>query len=744
MRLKTALALMAALLVSTMAAAQSRSLTIDDLYDPAARINFSGNAPPSVTWIDATHFALLRQGQSETEWQSVDAVSGSTRLLFDASRMESRLSSDAAMSAADARQLARSRGLTFNRTYTAALFTTRDDLFVYTFSTDRVARLTTTDAREDLASFSPDSRAVAFVREHDLYVVDLASGRETRLTSDGGSKILNGQLDWVYEEEIFGRGQQRGYWWSPDSHRLAFLRIDDSPVPDYPVVDHIPYDPEVEHWDYPKAGDPNPIARLGMVAASGGAVQWSDTARYPDADRLIVAVSWAPDSKQVVFQVQNRLQSWLDLNLADAGTGSVRTLVHETSKAWLTESPPPVWLRDGSFLWLSERSGWQHLYHYAADGTLERQVTSGTWELRTLHGVDEARGWVYFSGTERSPIGGDVYRIRLDGSGIERLSKTPGSHRASFSPAFGFYVDVWSDVSTPPQVRLHRDDGSDVRVIEANRADALERFALPKAEFLQVKARDGFVMEAMIIKPPNFDPSRRYPVYQFVYGGPHNQQVRNAWASENLFLQLLAQQGIVVWECDNRTASGKGIESAWPVYRNFGELELRDIEDGLSWLKSQPYIDASRIGIHGWSYGGYLTSYALTHSTSFAMGIAGGTVSDWRNYDTVYTERYMGLPSDNEEGYRNSSPRWAAANLHGALLLLHGLTDDNVHVSNTIQLAYELQKAQKPFELMVYPRSRHGIADPALVKHMRRLMFDFVVRQLRPEVPAAGSFTEGR
>jgi dipeptidyl-peptidase-4 len=251
-------------------------------------------------------------------------------------------------------------------------------------------------------------------------------------------------------------------------------------------------------------------------------------------------------------------------------------------------------------------------------------------------------------------------------------------------------------------------------------------------------------MEAMMIKPPNFNPSQRYPVYQFVYGGPHNQQVRNAWASENLFLQLLAQQGIVVWECDNRTASGKGIESTWPVYRNFGELELRDIEDGLGWLKNQSYIDGARIGIHGWSYGGFLTSYALTHSSSFAMGIAGGTVSDWRNYDSVYTERFMGLPSANEEGYRNSSPRWAAANLHGALLLIHGLTDDNVHVANTIQLAYELQRAQKPFELMVYPQSRHGIHDPALIKHMRRLMFEFVVKQLKPDVPGPASFSEGR
>src|SRR6185436_19507608 len=292
----------------------------------------------------------------------------------------------------------------------------------------------------------------------------------------------------------------------------------------------------------------------------------------------------------------------------------------------------------------------------------------------------------------------------------------------------------WSDVNTPSQVRLHRNDGSEVRVIAENSVAALTQFKLSKPEFVQVTTRDAFVMEAMMIKPPDFDPSRRYPVYQFTYGGPHSQQVRDSWrGTEGMYHQLLAQKGIIVWVCDNRTASGKGAESTWQVYRNFGELELRDIEDGLAWLKKQPYVDASRIGIHGWSYGGYMTSYALTHSTSFAMGIAGGTVSDWRDYDTVYTERYMGTPEDNPDGYRRSSPRFAAADLHGALMLIHGTIDDNVHVANTLQLAYELQKAQKPFRLMLYPKSRHGVTDPAQIHHLRTMMFNFILETLKPQ-----------
>jgi dipeptidyl-peptidase-4 len=354
-----------------------------------------------------------------------------------------------------------------------------------------------------------------------------------------------------------------------------------------------------------------------------------------------------------------------------------------------------------------------------------------------MHGIDETGRWVYFSATERSAIGVDVYRVKLDGTGFERLSTRQGTHDAQFSPTLSYYLDTWSDATTPPQVTLHGADGKRVRVVDANKVDALKAYRLSTPEFLQVKTRDGFPMEAMMLKPPDFDPSRRYPVYQFTYAGPHTPQVRNAWSLQYMYHQLLAQKGIIVWICDNRTASGKGTASAYAVHGHFGDGELRDIEDGLAWLTGQPYVDALRIGIHGWSYGGFMTTYAMTHSTKFAMGIAGGTVSDWRDYDTVYTERYLGRPQDNPDGYRSSSPRWAAANLHGALLLIHGAVDDNVHLQNTMQLAYELQKANRPFRLMVYPKSRHAVTDPTLVRDLRRMMLDFILEHLKPEGRAA-------
>jgi dipeptidyl-peptidase-4 len=496
-------------------------------------------------------------------------------------------------------------------------------------------------------------------------------------------------------------------------------------------VDHIPLYQNVEVTPYPKAGAPNPIVKLGVVSAAGGEIRWVDTFKYQPEDFLISRVTWSPDSKNIVFQAQNREQTFLDINFADARDGKSKTVIHESSKAWVAINEQPFWLKDGSFLWASERDGWEHLYHYSPDGKLLRQVTDGKWEVRSVEGVDEQSGYIYFTATKDSHIAPSGYRVKLDGSGLTRLTTGDGTHRMDVSPTFNYFIGVWSDLNTPSQVRLFDASGKLVRVIAENKVDALKQYKLGAAELLQVKTRDGFVMEAMMIKPPDFDPSKKYPVMSFTYGGPHAPQVRNAWGSTTyMWHQLLAQKGYIIWVCDNRTASGKGLESTWPVYKNFGELELRDIEDGLAWLKSQPYVDGSRIGIWGWSYGGFMTSYALTHSQSFKIGIAGGSVTDWRDYDSIYTERYMGTPQNNPEGYKKSSPVNAAKNLHGKLLLIHGAIDDNVHMQNTMQFVYELQKAGKQFDLMLYPKQRHGVTDPLLLKHMRQMMTEFILKNL--------------
>jgi dipeptidyl-peptidase 4 len=726
----------AALASVTLAQAPPRELTVDVIYDPEARVDFSGAPPTNLRWIDEMKYLQMRRAGRRVEWLVVDAATGQTSPLFDADRMEDALAALPGMTREIAEEHARSDDLTFNSSRTAALITIDDDLYFYDFSAGRATRLTSTAGAEEEATFSPNGRAVAFVRANNLHTVDVGSRQERALTNDGSSYLLNGKLDWLYQEEIYGRGRFRGYWWSPDSTRLAFLQLDERPVPEYTVADDIPYRQTVEVTDYPKAGDPNPLVKLGVVPAAGGAVAWVEGRDYVPADMLIVDVDWAPNSRGVVYQVQDREQTWLDVNVAEPASGASRRLFRETTKAWVNANGSPTWLKDGSFLWFSERSGFKHLYHYRADGTLVRQVTDGRWEIRSLYGVDEAKGLVYFDAGARRHIDTDIFRIGLNGGGMTRVSTTDGTHRAIFNPSFSQYIDVWSDAVSPTQVRLHRSDGTEVRVIDANAVESLSQYELSKPEFVEVKARDGFVMDGMLIKPPDFNPSRRYPVYQLTYAGPTSAYVRNQWGgSTYMYHQLLAQHGVIVWVLDNRSAGGKGAEAQWPIYGKLGELELRDLEDGITWLKALPYVDASRIALHGWSYGGFMTAYALTHSTSWAAGIVGAPVTDWRNYDTVYTERYMKIPRNNPGGYRDTAPRFAAAKLHGKMLLIHGGIDDNVHRQNSEQFAYELQRLGRPFEMMIYPRQRHGFADPRMNRHLRQLMFDFVMRTVGDATP---------
>ncbi len=716
--------------------AQDKQLTIDDIFDPspAKRVNFNG-VPSNPRWLkDGKHYLVASKDRNAfPRLLKVNAITGESAPFYDGARMEAAFAALPGISKDAAHRLANQTNYQMNPAETAVLINSANDLFYYEFGSDRAVRLTSNPEEEVGEAFSPDGRMVSFIRENNLYVEDLGSQRRERaLTRDGNPKVLNGRLDWVYQEELYGRGNFGAYWWSPDSNRIAYLRIDEHPVPDFTVVDHIPYDQNVEVTPYPKAGDPNPIVKLGVVNSAGGDVHWLDTYKYQPEDLLIVRVGWTPDGKKVWFQAQNREQTFLDLNFSNPDDGKTTTTFREATKTWVEVIDGGLqWLDDGSFLWLSDRSGWRHIYHYTADGKLIKQVTSGNWDVRSLEEVDETKGTVYFNGTEHSFIASHAYSIKLDGSGLKRLTATEGNHRTSFNSNASHFIDSWNDVNTPTQVRLYDSAGTLVRVIDENKVDALKQYKLGKVEFVNVQTRDGFTMEAMMIKPPDFDPKKKYPVWSYTYSGPQAPQVRNAWGGPvYLWHQMLAQKGYIIWMCDNRTASNKGVGSAWPLYKNFGELELRDLEDGFAWLKSQPYVDGSRIGLWGWSYGGFMTSYALTHSQTFKIGIAGGTVADWRDYDSIYTERYMQTPQDNVDGYKKSSPVSSAKDLHGKLLLIHGAIDDNVHMANTVQFVYELQKAGKQFQLMVYPKSRHGVTDPVLVKHMRQMMTDFILGNL--------------
>lgn len=717
------------------AAGGKKPITFEALYgtraDASDKVDFASKAPANLVWLDDERYLWPRTDPvtKAQAWLAVDAATGKSAPFLDAAKAEEALAALPDMKKEQALALLHKSHDRMNRAHTAVVLAWKNDLWHYVFGAAKATRLTNTpDAEEENYGFGPDGKHVSFVRGNDLFVVDVDPVVERRLTADGGEKVLNGKLDWLYQEEVYGRGNFGAHWWSPDSRSIAFLRLDETDVPVYTLVDDVKEPIAVEHSPYPRAGEKNPLVQLGVARADGSGTTWVDLAAWKDAEPLIVDVGWSPKNA-LHFSVQDREQTWLELCTADA-TGKPAKLVRETTPAWVANNGAPLWLADGTFVWPSERDGWEHLYHHAADGKLLGALTKGAWEVRTIHGVDEQGGFVYFSGTEHSAIGEDLYRTRVDGTAFERLSRREGTHAAKFSPGFARFLDTWSDVATPPEVRVHAADGREEHVVDATGIPALADFVYSTPEFLEVPTRDGFRMPAMLVKPPDFDPSRKYPVFQHTYAGPHAPQVANKWGRELLFFQLLAQKGLVVWVCDNRTASGRGAVSAWPGYLRMGVTELEDIEDGLDWLVKQGFVDERRIGLSGWSYGGFITSYALTHSKRFAMGIAGGSVTEWDEYDSIYTERYMKTPAHNPEGYAKTSVQKAAKDLHGALLLAHGAIDDNVHPGNTLRLANELQRAGKEFELMLYPRARHGIAATEQNRHWRATMVRFVERHL--------------
>lgn len=747
--------LIAALLLPSVVPAQQRNLSIDDIFDAQKRIPFSGRPAAIRGW--------TQDGKSYLEFVNgtmfrVDALSGNRTSLVASEQMADALIR-AGFQSADAKRIAGAPSQRFNIGETSILVDFYKDLWLYNISENKVSQLTKTPDKEEKESdFSPDSRYISFVRDNNLFVVDTTTLREKQITRDGDEKTLNGILDWVYEEELYGRGNKRGYWWSPDSSHIAFLRTDESPVPKFIIPDDTVVDQRVESWDYPQAGDPNPIVRVGIANVEkvpvlpnprkvpvvgrrlpsslvrlGDVVRFIDLSKYTPENLLISRVAWSSDSRGVLFQAQDREQTFLDLNYAPVKGGKPVLYFTERTNAWTEAIDNPDFLADGSFAWLSEKNGFKHLYHYDRDGRLIRQITDGRWEITSYFGINEGDGFAYFTaiGVDDNWLDTHVYRIKLDGTGLQRLTEKAGTHRPQFNKQLTHFVDVWSDVDTPPQTRLHSSDGKLVRVIDENPVSVLAQLNLQRPEFMRIKNRDGFEMEAMMIKPPNFDPSRKYPVLSYTYAGPHAPQVRNQWGGARfMWHQMLAQRGYIIWIIDNKTASGKGVESTWPVYKKMGQTEVLDLEDGFSYLKSLPYVDSERIGMWGWSYGGYITSYFMTQSKTLKMGIAGGLVADWSLYDSIYTERYMLTPRNNPDGYAKGSVLKNASNLSGRLLIIHGTMDENVHMQNAIMLAHELQKAGKQFDFMPYPTQRHGVVEPRQAKHMYTMMTEYIERNL--------------
>lgn len=613
------------------------------------------------------------------------------------------------------------------------------DIWLLNMDDSTVRRLTSTPSEEISVSFSPDGSLLAFVRDNDLWSLDIKTGEERQLTTDGAENILNGTLTWVYWEEIFGR-QDTGYWWAPDSEAIAYLRTDDSMVGEMHYVDFEPALPRVITQRYPKTGSVNPDVRAGIVELDSGRTTWINTV---DPYEYIIRVKWLPDAGQVSIQTMNRAQTELNLEFADRYSGKSHHILRETDKGWINIHDDLHFLEDGEhFIWASERNGYFHLYLYASDGTLVRQLTDGEWAVASSTGVfwirqavsaiDESNGWIYFTSMEKSPLERHLYRIGFDGEGMERISQRDGTHQITFSPNLQFYFDDHSAMDVPPSLRLHNADGTIAHVLTQPRTNLVEALEMVIPEELTVPASDGFPMPAQLWTPSDFDPGMEYPLILYVYGGPSAPLVADSWLGlYGYYHQILLMEGYLVAIVDNRsaTAISKTLENTIlgdsPV-----NSELSDLLDAVRWFKSQSYVDPDRVGIWGWSGGGSFTLAAMTGSSEFKAGIAVAAVSDWAYYDTKWAEAYMKRPQDNPAGYEASSHVSNAHKLEGRLLLVHGTYDDNVHIQNAWAFTDALIAANKTFDMMIYPMRKHGISDRAARIHLFNTMLEFWKKNL--------------
>ncbi|MBC8140283.1 MAG: S9 family peptidase, partial [Armatimonadetes bacterium] len=692
-------------------AADEKRLTLDEALGYAGAIDQYG-AIPRLRWLkpakptDTPALLETRFEASGASLYRVDARTGAATPFYSAILMESALIPLPGMDPETAKKAARNvSGFRFAPSDKRILLTVDGDLIAYDFLTNRAARVTdNAKERREEVSLSPNGSHVAFVVDNDLYIADVNydNGAPTpprRVTKDGSATVFNARLDWVYEEELYGRGTTTGYKWSEDGSRLAFLRLDDAEVPMIPLVDDMARIPTVQQLPYPKAGDPNPRARLGVVSVRGVTDPvWVNLDEYPEADRLIVRFGFTPNANRLSLQVQNRTQTFLHLLTADVATGKTTRALSETSPAWVDILDEPRYLADGSFLWRSARTGFRHLYQYDRNNALIGAVTSGEWDVLEVLSVSERPGSVYFASNKTGATQTQVFVAKLRGGSGDapaRLTLRDGSHSADFDSTNAYFLDRWNDLDDPTQLRLHAAfSGVEVRPLGANLLPITTRrgYKLSTPELVTIKARDGYALDALLLKPADFSPTKKYPVIYCLYGGPGNPTVVDRWGTVSLWHQFLAQQGCLVFMCDNRSASSKGLANVWSVHKRLGESETRDIEDAIGYLKTLPYADTKRVGVYGWSYGGFMVEYLMTHTDLFAAGVAGAGVADWKLYDTIYTERYMDTPQANAAGYAGSSPIGAAGKLSGKLLLLHGTLDDNVHVQITRQFAFALER----------------------------------------------------
>ncbi|GGM83702.1 S9 family peptidase [Shewanella xiamenensis] len=685
-----------------------------------------------------TYLAGRKDNQNFYDLWQMDVKTGESSLLLNADKLASNELSDEEKARRE-RQRIYGDGIMeyfWADDSKALLIPASGNLYYFSLADNSVSQLPIGEGFATDARLSPKGNFVSFVRDQNLYVLNLATKKLEAMTTDGGGAIKNAMAEFVAQEEM---SRMTGYWWAPDESAIAFTRIDESGV-ELVTRNEIYADGiKLTEQRYPAAGKNNVEIQLGVVTLNNKGINWVTLSDDKNKDIYLPRVDWLPDSKHLSFQWQSRDQQKLDLQLvALESLTKPKTLVKERSDAWVNLNNDLHFLKQQSaFIWASERDGFNHLYLFDLKGKLKTQLTKGNWAVDELEYIDETAGWVYFTGRKDTPIEKHLYRVPLAGGKVERVSREAGMHDPVFADNQSVYLDYFNSLSQPPQISLHGDKGQHLAWVEQNQVKAghpLYDYAglwqLP--EFKELKAEDGQVLQTRLFKPVPFDANKKYPVVVRVYGGPHAQLVTNSWSEQDYFTQYLVQQGYVVFQLDNRGSAHRGTQFEQVIYRHLGEAEVNDQKVGVDYLRSLPFVDSDNVAIYGHSYGGYMALMSLFKAPDyFKAAISGAPVTDWRLYDTHYTERYLAHPASNEQGYEASSVFPYVKNYQSGLLMYHGMADDNVLFENSTRVYKALQDEGKLFQMIDYPGSKHSMRGEKVRNHLYRSLADFLDRQLK-------------
>ncbi|HEV7994250.1 MAG TPA: S9 family peptidase [Gemmatimonadaceae bacterium] len=729
--LGSAVAALALVMPATAAAQQTTDptrLTVERIFSPDMR----GDAIPSPAWSSSgsSYIDVRPAKDGGSELVRFDIATGRETVLARAEQLAAqgqKLDVESLTLSGDEKQ-----ALLFHNSVQVWRTNTRGLYDVYDFRTGKLRPVSANKGLQMFAKVSPDGRKVGFVRDNNLFVTDLATGVERQLTRDGSTDIINGTTDWVYEEEL---GLQDAFRWSPDSKRIAFWRFDQSAVPSMPIVNELGLYPKVATLRYPKAGEPNSRVKLGVIDLASDRRAWLQVG--PDTGQYLARMEWVGTDSLAVQRIP-RKQNLVDILLVSATSGRGRTVMTDRDSAYVdVENGDLRWIGEGQrqFLWLSDRSGWRQLFLYGRDGKVIRQLTTDGVDVLGVLGVDQANGFVYVSAAAPTPMQRNVYRVKLGGGPMERVTKEDGTHAFDISPDARFAVDVHTTINSPPTATLYAlPSMSVVRVLQDNAAfkARVAKLAIRPIEFIKVPMPDGTQLDAYRVVPANFDSTKRYPVLMYVYGGPASPSVRDGWGDpRTLWHQSLAQQGYVVVCVDNRGAAWRGTAFRKTTQLHLGIKESQDQMDAARWIGRQSWGDPARIGIWGWSYGGYLSSLTAGRGGDlFKAAIVVSPVTDWSLYDSIYTERFMWTPQQNPQGYQEGASLRYVNGVKARLLLVHGTGDDNVHPQNTIQLANALEAANKPFYMILYPNRTHSISGGNTSVHLFGSLTRFVLENL--------------